>query len=167
MDTDRIEGLQHGADAYLIKPFHKKELSVRIEKLLELRKLLQDRYAQPNYPAERTEYHQPAEDQEVDFLQQIREIVLSRLDDPDLSIPELATNIGMNNMQMYRKLKAITGNTPTQFVRSIRLNQAVHLLNQSNLTISEIAYQVGFSDPNYFSRTFQSTFGKSPSDLRK
>ncbi|MCB9351382.1 MAG: helix-turn-helix transcriptional regulator [Lewinellaceae bacterium] len=73
----------------------------------------------------------------------------------------------MNQMQVYRKVKALTGKTPSQFIRSYRLQKGLELLQKGELNISEIAYDVGFTDPSYFSRVFQKEFGKSPSDFIK
>ena len=73
----------------------------------------------------------------------------------------------MSQVQVYRKLKALTGKTPSKYIRFIRMEKAMELLSTSNLNISEIAYNLGFSDPNYFSRTFQQVYGKTPSSIRK
>ena len=73
----------------------------------------------------------------------------------------------MSQVQVYRKLKALTGKTPTQYMRMLRMKRAMELLNNTQLNISEIAYDLGFSDPNYFSRTFQQIYGKTPSSIRK
>ena len=73
----------------------------------------------------------------------------------------------MSQVQVYRKLKALTGKTPTQYIRILRMKRAMKLLNSTELNISEIAYNLGFSDPNYFTRTFQKVYGKTPSSIRK
>ena len=94
-------------------------------------------------------------------------MVVEHLDDASYGIPELCKSVLISQMQVYRKLKALTDQTPSQFIRLVRLKKGKELLLNSNLTISEVAYEVGFTDPNYFSRTFQQEFGKSPSDFRK
>ncbi|MEL6804322.1 MAG: response regulator, partial [Bacteroidota bacterium] len=159
--ADKIQGLKYGADAYLAKPFNEQELGIRIENLIDLRKSLQKRYAQREYVSRETD------SLESQFLIDATEFVKSQLDNAQLSIPEMAQAMAMSQTQLYRKLTALTAQTPSQFVRQVRLEEGQRLLRKSELTIAEIAYAVGFSDPNYFSRTFNDAFGKSPSDYRK
>lgn len=161
--ADKIAGLKYGADAYLTKPFDKQELLVRLEKLVALRKKLQERFTNPSTPA----LSSPIEQQQAAFLKKLATIVGEHLNNTTFSVPELAKSAQMSQTQVYRKLKALTNQTPSQFIRSIRLAKGKELLENSALTISEIAYEVGFTDPNYFSRTFQQAFGKSPRDFRK
>jgi len=93
--------------------------------------------------------------------------LLEKISDPNFGVEVLAELMGLNKNQFYRKVKAITGQTPTHFIRDIRLHEAQKLLKEANMNISEIAYHVGFRDPNYFSRMFQKKYGKSPSKLLK
>ncbi|MEZ4939542.1 MAG: ATP-binding protein [Saprospiraceae bacterium] len=167
--TSKIEGLERGADAYLAKPFDKKELLVRLRKLLELRALLQAKYqtytssqAIPPLAADVS----PEVDREQEFLQKLILAIEERLNDADLTIPEISQILAMSDTQLYRKLKAITGKTPSQFIRSVRLKKAMDLLRSSGLNVSEIAYEVGFTGPQYFSRMFKEEFGFPPSELR-
>jgi DNA-binding response OmpR family regulator/two-component sensor histidine kinase len=159
---DRVQGLIYGADAYLTKPFHKEELLIRVEKLLELRRQLQLRYSEATSSV-KIDLNPTKEEL---FIQKIKQLVEEHLEDNEFGVPELAKVALLSQMQLYRKLKALTGKTPSQFIRSIRLQKGKELLLTTDLTISEIAYDVGFSDPNYFSRTFQKEFGKSPRDMR-
>lgn len=162
----RIEGLKGGADAYLTKPFNKKELFIRLEQLITLRKSLQERYA--NIPAILS-FNSKKKEPSLDelFLQKLTKVVEDRLDDPSLAVVHLCQAANLSNMQVNRKLKALTGKTPSRFIRSIRLQAAMNLLKTTDLNISEIAYDVGFSDPNYFSRTFSEEFGFAPNVIRK
>jgi DNA-binding response OmpR family regulator len=160
----KIEGLQRGADAYLAKPFDKKELRTRLEKLLELRTALQKRY---QVDAEEVPVEAAVKVEiEDEFIQMIKAAVFENLDDIDFGIPELCRAIGMSRTQLHRKTKALTGRSTSSFIRSIRLGKAKELLNTSNLNISQIAYEVGFKDPKYFSRTFAEEFGISPNQMR-
>ena len=161
--TAKMEGLKYGADAYLTKPFDKEELMLRLEKLVLLRKKLHARFAIPLVITSPT----PAEQRETDFIKKIEAIIIDQLDNAAFSVPQLAESCQMSQTQAYRKIKAITNKTPSQFIRFIRLKKGKTLLENSNLTISEIAYEIGFTDPNYFSRTFQQEFGVSPRDFRK
>jgi CheY-like chemotaxis protein len=163
--SDRLEGLLRGADAYLTKPFRKKELQIRLEKLVELRKNLRRRYTEDSEAEIAVD---PAgSDPERQFLQKLTGAVKDHQSDPDFGVSQLAEAVLMSQTQVYRKLKALTGKTPSQFIRSLRLHRGLNLLQTTELTISEIAYEVGFTDPNYFSRTFHQEFKRPPSDFRK
>jgi signal transduction histidine kinase/DNA-binding response OmpR family regulator len=164
---DRIEGLGYGADAYLAKPFHKEELKTRITQLIAIRKKLRKKYANLVKDSPQDTATIPSLGPEEIFLQKLKEAVQVNLDDSEFGPIQLAGAVEMSHMQVYRKLKAVTGKTPSQFIRSIRLEYGMKLLQTTEMTISEIAYEVGFSDPNYFSRTFQMRFQISPSDFRK
>ncbi len=167
--SDRITGLRKGADAYLMKPFNKEELYVRLEKLLELRRALQLRYAKmsdgatSNHPV--TSGAEP--NLESAFLNKLRLAVEEHLDDPDFDVPQLCRAAHLSNMQVNRKLKALTGKTPSRFIRSVRLYKAREMLQTTDLPVSEIAYATGFNDPNYFSRSYSEEFGESPSKARE
>jgi len=147
-DADRMMGLENGADAFLMKPFNKKELFIRLEKLIDLRKALQKRYGHSNY-----------------YLRAIEKE--SKSLESRLSIEQLSQSVQLSQSQLYRKLKALTGETPIQFIRKIRLHRSLEMLKTTDLNIAEIAYSVGFNDPNYFSRMFHKEFGKSPRLFRK
>ncbi|MEM9887081.1 MAG: ATP-binding protein [Bacteroidota bacterium] len=167
---DRILGLKQGADAYLTKPFDEKELRVRLEKLIELRRILQEKYVHllKNGVAfdQLPEQDNTLNTAEAEFLERIRTEVIKRLHEHDFGVSKLAESLHLSQMQVYRKLKALTGQTPSLFIRLTRLQEARQLLENGDLNISEVAYEVGFSDPNYFSRSFQKEFGTSPSDFK-
>ncbi len=160
---DRIAGLKRGADAYLAKPFNREELMVHMEKMIELRRRLQERYAGLN-PAPALP-GQPLEIEDA-FVQKVRELVEAHLDDPDFSIDEVSKAIFLSRTQVHRKLKALTGLPTGHYIRSIRLHHARHLLRSTSKSVTEIAYEVGFQDLSYFSKMFTAEFGKSPSESR-
>lgn len=159
----KIEGLTRGADAYLTKPFNKQELMVRLEQLLALRRKLQERY-------KNLEAFTPSEDeaiqQEDAFLKKVRREVEENIDNENMSISSLSRAIGVSRSQLHNKISALTGRSPSVFVRTIRLYKAKELLKNSDLNISQIAFEVGFRDPAYFSRTFSEEFGLSPKEMR-
>lgn len=160
----RLQGLTRGADAYLAKPFDKDELNVRLEQLLALRRRLQERYRD----LEALPYSDDEAIQQEDaFLQKVRREVEKNIDDEDMSIAGLARAIGVSRAQLHSKISALTGRSPSVFVRTIRLHRAKELLKNSGLNISQIAFEVGFRDPAYFSRTFSEEFGYSPKEARK
>lgn len=162
---DKLEGLTFGADAFLTKPFPKDELLVRLKQLIAIRRTLQQRYASQENEVSTT--IDVRTEMETNFLQKLQTIVEENLHNSQFGVPELEKKAGMSKMQVYRKLKALLDKTPSAFIRSVRLQKGKELLQNSDLNISEIAYEIGFSDPNYFSRTFQKEFGTSPKDFRK
>ena len=160
----KMSGLEKGADVYLSKPFEPKELFVRLKHLLELRKKLQARYASFSVAPAISEKPLSIEDA---FLQKIRTLLEKDLSDVDFGMPQLCQGLGMSRSQIYKKVKALTGHSPSQHVRSIRLHHAQNLLKTSDLNVSEVAYEVGFSSPSYFSDVFLEEFGVRPNETRK
>lgn len=168
--SDKLQGLRIGADAYLTKPFDKTELLIRINQLVEIRRKLQEKYSSETFSAAQlktTNQVKEAPDIEDTFIKEIRKVVEQHYYNTDFGVNDLAKAMFMSHTQIYRKLKALTGKTPSQFIRSIRLQKGKELLLNSELNVSEIAYEIGFADPSYFSRTFQQEYGKAPRDLRK
>lgn len=163
--TSKLEGLERGADAYLPKPFHPKELQLVLRNLLEQQRRLQEKYAGRDFSALPPTTIEPADPQNA-FLEKAAQAVLACLDDALFGNEELAREMAMSESQLNRKIKALTGQTLSLFIRSVRLREGRKLLATTNLTVSEIAYAVGFTDPAYFSRTFSAEFGKAPSAFR-
>ena len=160
----RLIGLKRGADAYLAKPFDKKELFVRLDQLISLRKKLQSRYAQINLP-------QPTEDIglriEDAFLQKVNSAIEAQINNTEFGVNELCQSVGLSRSQLFRKLKALTDKSIVAYLRSARLHKAREILKRGDLNISEVAFAVGFNDPLYFSRVFSVEFGFPPSELPK
>ena len=155
----RIEGLEYGADAYLAKPFHQKELEVRLEKLIEIRRKLQEKYS-GGKPEEKPSNIEDA------FLQKVNGVILKHIADDQFSGAGLARKTHLSESQLYRKLKALTGKSTAIYIRSIRLNKGMELLKTTNMNVSEVAYEVGFTNLSYFSRVFSREFGVSPNEYR-
>lgn len=156
----RLEGLERGADAYLSKPFEKKELEVRLRKLIEIRQQLSARYSTLNpigLPSTQTEAEQDS------YLQELKQAILSLLEDGEFTIPYLCREMGVSRTQLHRKLKALTGKTTTQVIRMIRMQRAKDLLAQSELNVSEVGYAIGYDNPSHFTQEFTKEFGKAPS----
>lgn len=166
---DKLAGLRVGADAYLQKPFDKNELFIRLEKLVALRRALQGKYAVGSSVFSKNGVEKLSAAPTLDdlFLEKIRRVIFEKMSDSELGIVHLCRAASLSHTQVFRKLKALTGENPTLFIRRMRLERAAELLKTTELNVSEIAYEVGFSDPNYFSRAFHETFGASPGTIRK
>jgi signal transduction histidine kinase/ligand-binding sensor domain-containing protein/CheY-like chemotaxis protein len=160
----KLKGLDEGADAYLTKPFNRQELLLRVSNLLKLREKLQARY-QSVMPSKEKK-GQPMQKEDA-FIVQVQKHIKANLSDPDFGVKELCQEVGLSRTQLHNKLKALSNRSTSIYIRSIRLQVAQRLLEESDKTIAEIAYEVGFNDPNYFSRTFNQEFGASPSQYRQ
>ena len=164
----KLTGLDRGADVYLEKPFQPEELRLRIKKLLELREKLKLHYLQAAGLQEPAVRETPALEKREDvFVQKIRECIEANLADHTFSIEHLCKAIHLSQRQLQRKLEALTGFSPNQFIRSIRLNHAKKLLNDPDLSITAVAYDCGFSDPSYFARVFKQEFDRTPLEWRE
>ncbi len=163
----RLQGLEHGADDYLAKPFHEKELIIRVNNLLRSRKILQAYYGgrvADNPPEEII--LDPVIQTEQRFIAKAKSTVEEYLLDPGFDIPTFCKAMGMSRTQLHRKLTAITGHSASNFINSIRLDKAQELLLSSDQSISEVAYATGFNDPSYFTRIFSKFYDCSPSEYR-
>ena len=160
----KIEGLEAGIDAYLTKPFHVRELQTRVKTLIQQRKNLKKQFSSATYFKPSAIAKSPVDQT---FLKNAIAIIDKHLTDEDFSTDMFASSLNMSISQLNRKLNALVDQPAGTFVRSVRLQRAVELLNQTDKTIGEICYEVGFNDQAYFSRVFKKQFGKSPSAFRK
>ena len=157
----QVNGLETGADAYIIKPFNIRLLQLTIDNLLNAREKLRLKYGQTvtlepqNLIINTTEQL---------FLQNLIRIIENHLGDTEFGVPGLAAEIGMSQPVLYKKIRSLTGLSVNDFIKSFRLKQAARLLKTGGLSISEIAYSVGFNDRKYFSLEFKKQFGTSPTD---
>ncbi|MGD9991674.1 MAG: two-component regulator propeller domain-containing protein [Salinivirgaceae bacterium] len=156
----RIEGIEHGADSYIPKPFHPSHLRARIKKLIELREVLKYKFS-----AHFESKDSPSLEVEDLFLKKITDMIMKNIDDSELNIESLSRDIGISRGHLYRKIKLLTGKSPSEFVRLVRLNEAARLLVQNNKSVSEVSYQVGFNSPSYFTICFKEHFEVSPSEF--
>jgi len=160
----KLEGLEEGADSYIPKPFNRRHLQVRVKKLLELRKKLQESY-RGHLVVEEEEGQISRMDRK--FLNKISKIVEEYHDKEELSIEELSQIVGLSRVHVYRKIKKLTGMSVSEFVRSVKLRRSLELIKNSGKSISEIAYEVGFSSASYFTKSFKEQFGISPTEYAK
>ena len=170
----KMEGLEKGADVYLEKPFNREELLIRIKKLLELRKNLQQFYLKKAGLINTAATETIAASQEVipenkiedEFVQRVREAIETHLADTGFTVEQLCKVVFMSHSQLHRKLDALTGCSPNKFIRIIRLNKAKELLINSAMSIASIALDCGYNDPGYFARVFKQEYGVTPQDWR-
>ena len=164
----RIAGLRKGADVYLAKPFEEEELMVQLERLLQLREKIRERYrslfANATLVQANSSEDMPHEDA---FLNKFRMLILDHLTEEDFGVPQLCRHMGLGRTQLHNKIKALTGHSTTALVRSIRLHQARMLLQTSDLNVSEVSYAVGIGNPAYFSRIYSDEFGEAPRETRQ
>ncbi|MCC6725061.1 MAG: response regulator [Saprospiraceae bacterium] len=161
---DRLKGLELGADDYLVKPFDAKELTVRVANLIAVRQKLQEHYRRSLNsfaPIAQVE----AESMDAVFLKKVREAVEVNLDDENFSVVELSAQVGMSRSQLHRKLSALTGFSPNEVIRNMRLERAKLLLEKKAGNASEVAYLTGFNSPAYFAKCFKDYFGVTPSEV--
>jgi DNA-binding response OmpR family regulator len=170
LSKHQIEGYESGADAYITKPFAADLLLARISNLLKNRVLLKGLFgsAEPKREAPDSNAAAPSTAEpgrEDAFMQKFRDFVERNMTDSDLSVETIGAELGLSRVQLYRKVKALTGQSPVELLRSARLQRGRQLLQSTDKTVSEVAYEVGFSAPSYFTKCFKDEYGISPSDL--
>ena len=159
-ETQQMEGFEHGADAYLTKPFNADLLIVRIYNLLKSRQQLRHLFDGKEEPQVKLST------QDKLFIDTLKEAINTNMKNADLKMDDLGDELGISRVQLYRKVKALTGLSPVELLRDMRLQRGYTLLSSTTKTVAEVAYEVGFSKPGYFSNCFKKQFGKLPSELR-
>ena len=160
----RIEGLQTGADSYLAKPFHQRELLAQIANLITTRQQLRERYRRENLWQSNPD---ELPSQEQLFLNRVKALIEARLADEHFGVDQLSEEMALSRTQLHRKLKALIDYSPGDLIRILRLEYALKLLTQQVASVSEVAYQVGFANPASFSASFSRHFGFSPNQVKK
>ncbi|MBC7921865.1 MAG: tetratricopeptide repeat protein [Ferruginibacter sp.] len=160
-EESKIEGLEMGADDYILKPFRLQELSVRVKNLIAQRKQLRERFSR-EVKLQPKDIAITAADE--GFLHKAIGLIEGHLSDTDFSVEGFAHEIGMSRVQLHRKLKALTDQSTSEFVRTIRLKRAASLIEQRYGNIAEVMYEVGFTNVSYFASSFKKIFGVNPSE---
>ncbi|MGN0220955.1 MAG: two-component regulator propeller domain-containing protein [Prevotella sp.] len=167
---DRLQGLKEGIDDYITKPFSALYLKLRVRNIIAQRHMLQQSYVEQLKP-DNDETYQLDSPQIVDadreMMQKLMEFLETRISDASLRIEDLADAVHLGRSVFYGKIKSIVGMTPVDFLRHIRMQRAGELIRRSNYSFSQIAYEVGYSDPKYFSKCFKKETGMSPSEYRE
>lgn len=162
LDEQRIQGYNGGADSYISKPFNSQLLLSRIRNLIDSRRQLRQFFGDNQTLAKEN-----ISDMDKDFVSRFKALVEEKMRDAELNVEDLGKDMGLSRVQLYRKLKSLTNYAPNELLRQARLKKAASLLASSEMTIAEIAYEVGFSSPSYFTKCYKEQFGESPTDFLK
>jgi signal transduction histidine kinase/DNA-binding response OmpR family regulator len=159
-----LQGLETGADDYITKPFNTKILEARIKNLIDIRSQLQK-----NLNREMTLQPVKTSVSKIDreFLKELQDVIKKNLSDPEFNVEELCKKLYMGNTTLYRKIQALCGQTPTEFIRSCRLKRAAQLLESGFGSVTEVAFEVGFSSRTYFTKCFKQRFNQLPSNFKE
>jgi len=160
-DENVLQGLETGADDYVTKPFNTRMLLARIKNLIELR-------TQLHMNMDREMTLRPAEMKvstvDREFIKELKDVIEANISDPDFNVEDLGRKLYMSRASLYRKILALSGKTPSDFIRSYRLKQAAQLLRSKSGSITEVAFEVGFSSRTYFTKCFKEKFHQLPSE---
>lgn len=161
----KTKAITLGANAYITKPFSKEYLLARIDQLLSERLLFRERIRlqmENQKTTEEDSYEQYLVKKDVQFLEKIHQVIEENMDDSDFNIDTIASGIGLSRSAFFKKLKSLTGLAPVDLVKEIRLNKSVELIKNTDLSISEIAFAVGFKDSGYYSKCFRKKYNQTP-----
>jgi len=167
---DRLQGLREGIDDYITKPFSATYLKQRVENIIAGRKLLQQNWLSQMKPEDKQTWSiegPHVEDADSQMMQQLMTFLGDHIGDSNLKVEDLAVAVNHGRSVFYGKIKTITGMSPSDFLRHVRMQHAEKLLTESSLSLAEVAYAVGFADPKYFSRCFKKETGMTPTDYRE
>lgn len=162
LDHQKAVGFESGAEAYIPKPFNAELLKIRVRKLIENRRRIKEIFASTSFIG--TEKKNTLADKEQEFIDHFKMYVEKNIANPELNVDDIARALGLSRVQLYRKLKSLTDYTPNELIRIVRLKHAVRLLSTRAKSVSEVAYESGFSSPSYFTKCFKENYKCSPSE---
>ena len=162
LDEQRIQGYDGGADSYISKPFSSQLLLARVRNLIDSHRRLKQFFGDGQTLAK-----EDVCDMDKDFVEKFKALIDAKMGDSNLNVEDLGKDMGLSRVQLYRKIKSLTNYSPNELLRIARLKKAASLLASSDMTVSEIGYEVGFSSPSYFTKCYKEQFGESPTDLLK
>jgi CheY-like chemotaxis protein/AraC-like DNA-binding protein len=162
MQIDKIKGIDSGADAYITKPFNMGVMKSHIKQLITSRQILFEKY----FNGIQNEDLSNTTSLDKEFITNVLEYIHKNIGDSSLGVEHIAEELFLSRSKLYRKIKALTGDTATEFIRKIKLEKAKELLEKTDMTVSEICYKVGFSSHSYFTKCFKNHFGIIPKEIR-
>ena len=160
---DRLEGIKHGADAFLAKPFSIEELHLRIENLIANVRRLKGKFTGAQQQEEKMEKVEMENPNDV-LMRRIMKCLNEHLSDSDFNVEDLTREVGISRAQLHRKMKEMTGISTGEFIRNLRLEQAARIIREQKVNITQVAYAVGFNNANHFSTIFKRHYGMTPSE---
>lgn len=162
LDEQRIQGYDGGADSYISKPFSSQLLLARIRNLIDSHRRLKQFFGDRQTLAK-----EDICDMDKDFVERFKALIEEKMGSSELNVEDLGRDMGLSRVQLYRKIKSLTNYAPNELLRMARLKRAASLLASSGMTVAEIAYEVGFTSPSYFTKCYKEQFGESPTDFLK
>ena len=166
-DEEKIKAISMGANAYITKPFNKEYLIARIEQLLSDRKVFRDKVwkqERAENPEDNDTYENYLMKKDIQFLDKIHQVIEENIDNSDFNIDTIADNIGLSRSAFFKKLKSLTGLAPVDTIKEIRLTKSIELLKNTDMTISEVAFAVGFKESGYYGKCFRKKYGQTPTE---
>jgi signal transduction histidine kinase/CheY-like chemotaxis protein/ligand-binding sensor domain-containing protein len=161
---NKLQGLETGADEYLTKPFTPAELQIKVKNLIQSRQAMREKFGR-EFRLQPTDVVVPS--QQHQFLEQLKQVIEQHMEDETFGVEELCREIGMSRTQINRKLQALVKQTPSELIKSFRLQRATELIKQDAGNMAEIAYKVGFNSQSYFTRAFQEAYGCTPMEYKR
>jgi len=167
-DEAKIKAISMGANAYITKPFNKEYLIARIEQLLSDRKVFREKIwkqeAAHELPQDNDTYENYLQKKDIEFLDKIHHVIEENIDNSDFNIDTIADNIGISRSAFFKKLKSLTGLAPVDTIKEVRLTKSIELLQSTDMTVSEIAFAVGFKESGYYGKCFRKKYGQTPTE---
>lgn len=163
-EDDHIRGLLAGANDFISKPYKTDLLKSKIESLLQLKNSSKEVYSKQ---IEFTSTPEAITSENTRLLCQINDYITENISNENLSVNDMSVSLGLSRATLYHRMLALTGLSPVEYIREVKLEKSMTLLEKSGLSVSEVAYRIGFSTPNYFSKVFRNKYGKSPSEVKK
>ena len=167
-EEDKIKAINMGANAYITKPFNKEYLIARVEQLLSDRKVFRDRIWNQDETKEQQEndtYETYLVKKDVQLLEKINQVIEENLHNSDYNIDAIAETLGLSRSAFFKKLKSLTGLAPVDLIKEIRLNKSIELLKNTDMTISEVAFAVGFKEAGYYGKCFRKKYNQTPTEF--